>query len=94
MNPLARVPLLARHVRRRLDPITGQALLLYPEGALELDTPAAAMVDRCDGVSSVADIADALAAEYSGDPLDIAKDVAACLDNLASRGLVTFGDAR
>jgi pyrroloquinoline quinone biosynthesis protein D len=83
-------PSLAGHVRRRADPITGLPLLLYPEGALELDGPSAAILDRCDGTATVAEIASALALLYDGDAGEIARDVAACLDELAGRGFVLF----
>ncbi|HEY8966408.1 MAG TPA: pyrroloquinoline quinone biosynthesis peptide chaperone PqqD [Candidatus Methylacidiphilales bacterium] len=85
-----RRPRLAGHARRRADPVAGTPLLLYPEGAIELDETAAAIVDRCDGTATVAGIAEQLALLYDGDPAEIAGDVAACLDGLASRGLVVF----
>ncbi len=87
-------PRLAAHARRRLDPITQRPLLLYPEGALELDEISGTILDRCDGVATLGEIASVLASTYDGDPDEIARDVATCLGEFAARGLVVFHDSK
>jgi pyrroloquinoline quinone biosynthesis protein D len=79
------MPRLASHVRRQIDRVTGAALLLYPEGAVELSETADAIVQLCDGSRTVEEIAAALAAEYDG---VLRPDVDACIDALAQRGLL------
>lgn len=81
-------PCLAAHVRRQIDRVTGAAMLLHPEGAVELSESADAIVQQLDGSRSVDEIADALAAEFSADPAELRADVAAFLAQLAARGLL------
>ena len=47
--PLPSCPTLARQVRFRLDPVSAEPVLLYPEGVLVLNETAADIVQRCDG---------------------------------------------
>lgn len=81
-------PKLAPHVRRQIDRVTGGAMLLHPEGAVELSESADAIVQLCDGTRSVDGIAAALAAEFSADPAKLRSDVEICLAQLAARGLL------
>lgn len=83
-------PRLAAHVRLRNDPLTGAVVLLYPEGALELDEVAAEIVRRCDGLRTVAAIVGELAGAFDGAHDEIAGDVAGCLHDLHQRGLLVF----
>jgi pyrroloquinoline quinone biosynthesis protein D len=76
---------LAPHVRRQIDRVTGGALLLHPEGAVELSETADAIVQLCDGSRTLDEIAAALSAEYDG---VLRPDVEACIDALADRGLL------
>jgi pyrroloquinoline quinone biosynthesis protein D len=84
------LPRLAAHARLRDDPLTGTPMLLYPEGALELDEVAAEIVRRCDGRRTVDTIVAELAALFDGDRGEIAGDVADYLRDLHERGLVIF----
>ena len=45
-------PALARGVRLRNDPITGEPVLLFPEGVLPLDDTTHDIVSRCSGEST------------------------------------------
>lgn len=81
-------PRLAPHVRRQVDRVTGGALLLHPEGAVELSESANAIVALCDGTRTVEEITTALAEEFEAPVEALRGDVAACLAELAARGLL------
>ncbi len=81
-------PRLAPHVRRQLDRVTGGAMLLHPEGAVELSETADAIVQLCDGMRTADGIVAALAAQYEVEPAVLRADVESCLDALAARGLL------
>ncbi len=78
MNQESRL-VLSRKAKLRVDRLTGETLLLYPEHGLLLNESAAAIVRLCDG-REVRDIAAALDAPLS--------DVLALLEALAERGLL------
>jgi pyrroloquinoline quinone biosynthesis protein D len=88
MPPPDPIPRLAPHVRRQLDRVTGGAMLLHPEGAVELSETADAIVQLCDGKRSRDAIIAALAAEYEVDPGVLRSDVDSCLEALIARGLI------
>jgi len=83
-------PALAKRVRLRDDPVTHQPVLLYPEGLLELNETAHAIVALCDGVRTVTQIVESLAAEYEAQATDVAPDVLECLRDLRQRNLIAF----
>ncbi|GAA4468055.1 pyrroloquinoline quinone biosynthesis protein PqqE [Phytohabitans houttuyneae] len=84
-------PGLRTGVRLTYDPVRDRHALLYPEGVLLLNETAADVLGLCDG-ATVGEIAARLAQEYDGVP---AGDVAALLDDLVRRRLVTVvGDGR
>lgn len=72
-------PVLARKAKLRVDPSSGDTLLLYPESGLALNESAAAIVRLCDGRA-----ASEIAAEL-GAPI---ADVLGLLEALFERGLV------
>jgi pyrroloquinoline quinone biosynthesis protein E len=79
-------PGLARGVRLVHDPVRDADALLYPEGSLVLDGPAADVVRACDGRRDAHGIAEVLRDEYE----DVsAEDVAELLDDLLERHLLT-----
>ena len=49
-------PKLAGYARLHTDPVTHRPLLLYPEGVLELEETAEAILFLCDGNSTMAEI--------------------------------------
>ena len=65
-------PTLARGVRLQTDSKTGNSVLLFPEGVLELNETAQEIVTRCDG-RTVSEIIQALAEEYNVDPQMLAR---------------------
>jgi pyrroloquinoline quinone biosynthesis protein D len=80
---------LARGVRfRRLD--DGRPVLLIPEGVVNLNPTAAAVVELLDGERTTADICSTLARAYAAPPVAIAADAAELLERLHEAGLVFF----
>ena len=80
-------PRLARGVRLRTDPATGNSVLLFPEGVLELNETAQDILTRCDG-RTVTEIIQALAEEYDVDSKMLAADVCDTLADLQRRKLI------
>ena len=80
-------PRLARGVRLQTDSKTGNRVLLFPEGVLELNETAQEIVSRCDG-RTVAAIVQALAEEYEIDPQVLGADVQETLSDLQRRKLI------
>ncbi len=89
MDPQSR-PALARGVRLRNDPITGEPVLLFPEGVLPLDAPTHDIITRCSGEATLESIVLSLAQEYETDPGTLRPDVCECLAELRQRMLVTI----
>ena len=80
-------PKLARGVRLQTDSKTGNRVLLFPEGVLELNETAQEIVTRCDG-RTVAEIVQALAEEYDADPQMLGADVRETIADLQQRKLI------
>ena len=80
-------PGLARGVRLQTDSKTGNSVLLFPEGVLELNETARDILTRCDG-RTVTEIIQGLAQEYDVDPDALAADVRETLANLQRRKLL------
>jgi len=81
-------PALAAGVRLQTNATTGESVLLYPEGLMNLNPTAFEVVSRCDGKLSVAEIVAALAAEYDADADTLRGDVVESLTELRARKLV------
>ena len=80
-------PKLARGVRLQTDSKTGNRVLLFPEGLLELNETAQDILTRCDG-RTVNEIIQALAEEYDVDAQMLAADVRETLADLQQRKLI------
>ena len=80
-------PKLACGVRLQNDSKTGNSVLLFPEGVLELNETAQEIVTRCNG-RTVAEIVQALAEEYDADPQMLGADVREILADLQQRKLI------
>jgi pyrroloquinoline quinone biosynthesis protein D len=80
-------PRLARGVRLQTDSKTGNSVLLFPEGVLELNETAQDIVSRCDG-RTVDEIIHTLAEEYDIDPQVLGADVREILSDLQQRKLI------
>ncbi|WP_407156069.1 pyrroloquinoline quinone biosynthesis peptide chaperone PqqD [Bradyrhizobium sp. STM 3557] len=82
-------PVLPRHTKLRYDETRQVWVILAPERVLAPDEIAVEVLKLCDGVRSVADIADELAAKYAAPRDVIATDVVAMLQDLADKGFLT-----
>jgi pyrroloquinoline quinone biosynthesis protein D len=80
-------PKLARGVRLQTDSKTGNSVLLFPEGVLELNETAQEILTHCDG-RTVSEIIKVLAEEYDADPQMLATDVHETLVDLQRRKLI------
>jgi coenzyme PQQ biosynthesis protein PqqD len=83
-------PQLAPQVRREHDQISGEAVLLFPEGILVLNETANEILAICDGTRNIAQIATVLSEQYEAPMADMIADVRACLEDLERRRLVQF----
>jgi pyrroloquinoline quinone biosynthesis protein D len=87
-------PRLPSKVRVRWNAPRGQALLLYPEGALALNPTAHAVLELCDGRRTLGEIVSELAGRFDADHGESADrhrmqaDVIAFLERLRQRGWV------
>lgn len=80
-------PGLARGVRLQTDSKTGNAVLLYPEGVLELNETAQEILTRCDG-RPISEIIQSLATEYNADVETLGADIRETLTDLQKRKLI------
>ena len=62
-------PAIARGMRLQWEPAQDAHVLLYPEGMVKLNGSAAAILSRCDGVRTLADIVADLERAYATDSL-------------------------
>jgi pyrroloquinoline quinone biosynthesis protein D len=86
------IPSLAPGVRfRRLK--DGRGVLLIPEGVVNLNSTASAVVELVDGRRTSADICAALSHEYAAAAPTIAADVSELLERLRMAGWVFFSSA-
>ena len=81
----ATVPVLWRLARMDFDPVRQRHVLLYPEGTVLLNETGAAILQLCDGLRSVAEIAAVLQERYGS---DVTADVITYLSGLAERELI------
>ena len=70
-------PAVARGMRLQWEPAQGAHVLLYPEGMVRLNSSAGAILSRCDGVRTVAEIVVDLERAY--DVTGLASEVEAFL---------------
>lgn len=80
-------PRLRRGVRMTFDTVRNTHVLLFPEGVLVPNATAAAILEQCDGSSTVEDIAGRLSERYQG---VLASDIAGVLTRLAERRVVEW----
>jgi coenzyme PQQ biosynthesis protein PqqD len=80
-------PRFGKGVKLRLDP-DGSAMLLVPEGALMLNSVAAAALQLVDGTRSMAQIVDAVVDRFDVAPERAREDLQALFSRLSERGFV------
>lgn len=81
-------PKLSARARLQTDKVTGQPVLLYPEGALMLNPTAHAIVLLCTGQESIAEIALILAARYESSAPEISNQIIGFLNRLRAKNLL------
>jgi len=81
-------PHLPRGVRLKLDETRNEWLLLAPERVVKTDAIAVEILKRCDGIATLSEIVDNLAATFKADRDVIDKDVRAMLSELAAKRMV------
>lgn len=81
---------LGRGVRLRTDPLTGEPLLLFPEGILPLDESTRDILVLCDGKLTLAGVVRTLCEEYEAEPEVVREDVIGCLTQLRDEMLVEW----
>ena len=84
----ASVPAFNRGFRLRHDAVRDAWVVLAPERLFLLDEPAVEVLKLVDGIRSVPDIVDALAARFDAPREAIAADVGAMLRDLADKGAI------
>jgi pyrroloquinoline quinone biosynthesis protein D len=82
-------PLLPRHAKLRFDETRQRWVILAPERVLAPDEVAVEVLQLCDGLRSVEQMIDRLAAKYTAERDAIATDVIAMLQDLADKGFLT-----
>jgi len=82
-------PVLPRHARLKFDATRQRWVILAPERVLAPDEIAVEVLRLCDGVRSVEQMIDQLAAKYAAERDAIATDVIGMLQDLADKGFLT-----
>jgi pyrroloquinoline quinone biosynthesis protein D len=82
-------PVLPRHTKLKFDETRQVWVILAPERVLAPDEIAVEVLKLCDGVRSVGEMADQLAAKYAADRDTILTDVIAMLQDLADKAFLT-----
>jgi pyrroloquinoline quinone biosynthesis protein D len=82
-------PILPRHAKLKFDATRQVWVLLAPERVLAPDEIAVEVLQLCDGIRSVTEMADQLAVKYAAPREAIATDVIAMLQDLADKGFLT-----
>ena len=83
-------PQLAPHVRLQIDTVSGEPVLLYPEGILILNSTAHEIVRHCNGQISIAELIHLLAGEFEVDEDVLRHDVQENLEYLRQRNLLLY----
>ena len=82
-------PKLPRHTKLKFDETRQVWVILAPERVLAPDEIAVEVLQLCDGIRSVTEMADQLAVKYAAPREAIAADVIAMLQDLADKGFLT-----
>jgi pyrroloquinoline quinone biosynthesis protein D len=82
-------PILPRHAKLKFDDSRQRWVILAPERVLAPDDIAVEVLQLCDGIRTVTDMIDLLAAKYTADRAEIGTDVIAMLQDLADKGFLT-----
>jgi pyrroloquinoline quinone biosynthesis protein D len=83
-------PVLAAHVRLKVDPVSGDPILLFPEGLLVLNATAHEIVRRCDGEISITELIRQLTEEFDASEEVLRNDILENLEQLRHQNLLLF----
>jgi pyrroloquinoline quinone biosynthesis protein D len=83
-------PIIAPKARLQKDKVSGESILLYPEGLLQLNATGAEILQLCDGHQTFREIVVELAKRHNTTPEALCDDVDAYLDGLYQHALVEF----
>ena len=86
----AAVPKLSPYARLQTDKVSGQLVLVFPETVLVLNATGAEILKRCDGVRTMQQIAEELAAEFDAPLETISHGVVDYLRRMRERNLVSW----
>lgn len=78
-------PVLPKHVRLHRDTVRGAWALLSPEKILWPDEPSLAILTRCDGKRTIAEMSGEIAGEFDVGPAEIEPDVIAFVQDWSDR---------
>ncbi|MGB0085548.1 MAG: pyrroloquinoline quinone biosynthesis peptide chaperone PqqD [Rhodomicrobiaceae bacterium] len=81
-------PVLPRFVHLHEDRVRGRWVLLAPERIVEPDEVAIEVLRLCDGLRTVGQIAEELAASYDAPSAEILRDIVGLLQDLADKGYI------
>jgi pyrroloquinoline quinone biosynthesis protein D len=81
-------PKLSARARLQTDKVTGQPILLYPEGVLMLNPTGHAIVSLCTGENNFGQIVERLAERYKIPTAEISTQVAEYLNRLREKNLL------
>lgn len=84
MTDLAATPRIAAQYRMQFEPAQDSWVLLYPEGLVQLNLPAAEILKRCDGQRSVAEVIEDVQRAFQRD--DLKDEVLAFMSDAYARG--------
>jgi pyrroloquinoline quinone biosynthesis protein D len=93
LDPQVR-PLLARKARLSKDRVSGEPLLLYPEGVLWLNATAFVILGLCDGRRTLAEIVAQLADRYALPPEVLRGELDEFLNRLCRHGLLRLDGSK
>ncbi len=84
-------PALNKLFRLQFEPAQNAHVLLFPEGMVKLNPSAAAILERCDGTRTAAQLIDALEAAFNTSGLQ--KEVSSFLEFAGERNWIEWTDA-
>ncbi len=85
-------PKLAAKARLQTDKVSGEPVLLYPEGVVLLNDPGAAITQLCDGTRLFPEILAQLAEQYHMLASELAEDVSDYIFHLHQQSLMELAE--
>src|SRR5579859_4292325 len=86
-------PCLAIKARLQIDKVTGEPVLLYPEGVLLLNATGVAIIELCNGQRTISEIVTELAGRYHVTPEHLQDDISEYIIRLYKHSLLELRPA-